>query len=97
MYWDVKKVEARDDYQLYVELADGRKGTFDMKPYLNIGVFKDLRDKEYFEQVGIFLGAVTWPNEQDIAPETLVAGLMQKKNVRPEQTDAVQSKGIARS
>jgi hypothetical protein len=31
------------------------------------------QDKNYFSQVDILFGAVTWPHEQDIAPETLVA------------------------
>ncbi len=75
MYWDVKRVRALDDYEIFVELEDGRKGVFDMKPYLNHGVFKELQHEDYFSQVGIVLGAVTWPHEQDIAPETLVAGL----------------------
>ena len=75
MYWDVKKVRPLDDYEIYVELEDGRKGFFDLKPYLNHGVFRELKDKAYFSKVGVVFGAVTWPHEQDIAPETLVAGL----------------------
>lgn len=75
MYWDVKIVRPLDDYEIYVELEDGRKGVFDLKPYLDHGVFKELRDKNYFSQVKLMFGAVTWPHEQDIAPETLVAGL----------------------
>jgi hypothetical protein len=31
-----------------------------------------LRDVQYFNQVGILFGAVTWPHEQDIAPEILL-------------------------
>ena len=75
MFWDVKIVRPLDNYILYVELEDGRKGTFDMKPYLDHGVFRELRDKVYFSQVYVMFGAVTWPHEQDIAPETLLAGL----------------------
>lgn len=75
MYWDVTTVRPLDDYEIYVELEDGRKGVFDLKPYLNHGVFRELQDKSYFSQVYIMFGAVTWPHEQDIAPETLVAGL----------------------
>jgi hypothetical protein len=75
MYWDVKTVRPLDDYQIYVELEDGRTGIFDLKPYLNHGVFRELQDKSYFSQVDVVLGAVTWPHEQDIAPETLVAEL----------------------
>jgi hypothetical protein len=83
MYWDVEMVRPMEDYQLYVELKDGRRGYFDMKPYLDHGVFRELQDKEYFEQVDVVLGAVTWPHEQDIAPETLLAGL---KPVRQDRS-----------
>ncbi len=73
MYWDVKKVKPLPDYKLYVEIEDGRKGIFDMVPYLNFGVFAELKNTNYFNQVSILFGAVTWPNEQDIAPERLIA------------------------
>jgi len=73
MYWDVKKVRPLPNYCIYVELEDGRKGIFDMKPYLNRGVFQELQDLFYFNQVSILFGAVTWPHEQDIAPETLIS------------------------
>ena len=76
MYWDVKVVKPLSDYRIYVEVEDGRKGVFDLKPYLDHGVFRELRNLHYFNQVGILLGAVTWPNEQDIAPETLLAELL---------------------
>lgn len=76
MYWDVKTVKPLPDYRIYVETEDGRKGIFDLKPYLDHGVFRELRDVYYFNQVGILFGAVTWPHEQDIAPETLLAGLV---------------------
>ena len=73
MYWDVKEVRPLPNYRIYVEIADGRRGIFDLKPYLDHGVFRELRDIHYFNQVGILLGAVTWPHDQDIAPETLLA------------------------
>ncbi|NTV66955.1 MAG: DUF2442 domain-containing protein [Chlorobaculum sp.] len=72
MYWDAKIVKPLPDYRLYVEVEDGRRGVFDMKPYLDLGVFRELKDEHYFNQVGILFGAVTWPHEQDIAPETLI-------------------------
>lgn len=73
MYWDAKFVKPLPDYCIYVEIEDGRQGIFDLKPYLDHGVFRELKDPAYFNRVGIVLGAVTWPNEQDIAPETLLA------------------------
>ncbi len=73
MEWDVKIVKPLSDYRIYVEIADGRKGVFDLKPYLDLGMFRELRNQHYFNQVSVVFGAVTWPHEQDIAPETLVA------------------------
>ncbi|MDD5277573.1 MAG: DUF2442 domain-containing protein [Methylovulum sp.] len=76
MYWDVKRVKPMPDYCIYVELENGQKGLFDLKPYLDCGVFRELKNIHYFNQVGILWGAVTWPNEQDIAPETLLTEMM---------------------
>ena len=76
MYWDVKTVKPLPDFRIYVEIENGRKGIFDLNPYLDHGVFRELRNAHYFNQVGILFGAVTWPNEQDIAPETLVAEMV---------------------
>ena len=76
MYWDAKCVKPLPDYRIYVELENGQKGRFDLKPYLDRGVFRELKNVHYFNQVGILFGAVTWPNEQDIAPETLLAELV---------------------
>jgi Protein of unknown function (DUF2442) len=73
MYWDVLLVKPLSDYRIYVELQDGRRGIFDVKPYLDHGVFRELKDPAYFQRVSTLHGAVTWPHEQDIAPETLLA------------------------
>jgi hypothetical protein len=73
MYWDVTSVAPLPDDRIKVKIMDGRSGIFDLKPYLDHGVFRELRDTHYFNQVGIYFGAVTWPHEQDIAPETLLA------------------------
>ncbi|MFH0351060.1 MAG: DUF2442 domain-containing protein [Chromatiales bacterium] len=83
MYWDVKTVKPLPNYRIYVEIEDGRKGIFDLKPYLDRGVFRELRNVHYFNQVSILFGAVTWPNEQDIAPETLLAEMLPLEETNP--------------
>ena len=75
MEWDVEAVHALEDYEIVVELADGRRGIFDLKPYLHHGIFRELRDQNYFAQAAVMLGVVTWSHGQDIAPETLMDGL----------------------
>ncbi len=73
MYWDIKRVKPLPDYKIYVETMAGRKGVFDVKPYLDFGVFRELRDINYFNQADVKNGSVTWPHKQDISPETLLA------------------------
>lgn len=73
MQWDVVTVSALPEYRVYVETEAGQCGVFDLRPYLDHGVFRELRELAYFNRVGVVLGAVTWPNGQDIAPETLLA------------------------
>jgi hypothetical protein len=73
MHWDVTAVRPLDGHRIHVELADGRRGIFDLTPYLDHGVFRELKDAAYFARVEIQFGAVTWPHGQDIAPETLMA------------------------
>lgn len=85
MHWDVKTVKPLPDYRIYVEIANGKKGVFDLKPYLDHGVFRELRDVHYFTQVGILFGAVTWPHGQDIAPETLLAEMTAAESAMSDQ------------
>ena len=49
-----------------------------MKPYLDAGVFYELRDPEYFKKVKVFFGGIAWPNEQDISSETIEFGMAQE-------------------
>ena len=63
--------KANEDFSLDLKFDDGSVKRFDVTPYLNFGVFSELKDANYFKQVTIAFGTVQWPNEQDIAPETL--------------------------
>jgi len=85
MDWDVMTVKPLSEYRIYVEIADGRKGIFDLRPYLELGEFRELQDTRYFSQVGILLGAVTWPHGQDVAPETLLAEMTPAESATPDQ------------
>lgn len=73
MKWDVKSVRPLPNFMLGIVFCDGRSGVFDMKPYLDFGAFRQLREPGYFAQVSVQWDAVAWPQGQDIAPDTLVA------------------------
>ena len=63
--------KANEDFSLDLRFDDGSVKRFDVTPYLNLGVFRELKDADYFKQVTIAFGTVQWPNEQDISPDTL--------------------------
>lgn len=71
MYPRVKKVVAKSDYKLCIEFNNGKKKIFDMKPYLNFGIFRELKNINYFKKVKSFMGTVVWPHGQDICPDTI--------------------------
>ena len=67
----VRSVLARDDYKLEITFTSGEVGVYDCAPFLDFGVFQELRDIQYFKQATVGLGTVVWPHEQDICPDTL--------------------------
>jgi hypothetical protein len=68
---DVIDIEILPDFRIKVTLLKGTKGIFDVKPYLDKGIFKERRDYNYFKRAKIEFGTITWPNEQDFSPETI--------------------------
>lgn len=56
---------------IQAQRIDGTVRRFDVKPYLDFGVFRELKDLAYFNQVKLAFGTVQWPHEQDFSPDTL--------------------------
>jgi hypothetical protein len=71
MLLDVVYVEPLSEYKLSLEFENQEKRIFDVTPYLEMGVFRQLKDKNIFSRAFIEGGTVMWPGEIDIAPETL--------------------------
>ena len=67
----VKKVKPNKDYTLTITFNNNEVRSFDVSPYLNIGIFKELKDLSVFNTVKPFLGSVQWSNEADLCPDTL--------------------------
>jgi hypothetical protein len=67
----ITHVEARSGYRLHVRFDNGEARLFDVTPYLDRGVFQELRDETYFRRVRPVWGGVEWPHEQDLSADTL--------------------------
>lgn len=71
MYLAVKKVNPIDNHKLILTFENDEVKLFDMSPYLNRGIFKELKDESLFKAVKVSFDSIEWPNEADIDPETL--------------------------
>jgi hypothetical protein len=74
--WRVVRVEARPGLRLHVTFADGTAGEVQLQPFLESArvagtIFEALRDPALFTQAQVELGAVTWPNGADLAPDSM--------------------------
>jgi len=68
----VVKVDANNkDYTLTVTFDNGEVKIFDVKPYLNKGIFTELKNPVYFKAVKVIGGTVSWNDRQDFCPDTV--------------------------
>jgi hypothetical protein len=68
---DIIKVKPEKDYRLRLWFDNGEQGIFDVKPYLDKGIFRALKDVSMFNSVRPFIGSIQWANKADICPDTL--------------------------
>jgi len=71
MYPAVVDVKPLANYQLRLSFSNGEVKRFDMNPYLQMGLFRELTIKGMFETVKVSFDTICWSNEADIDPETL--------------------------
>jgi hypothetical protein len=67
----VLSVKPMEDYKLLLIFDDGKRCIFDVKPFLNKGVFKELKNIKTFNTVRVAWGSIAWKNDIDIASEYL--------------------------
>jgi len=67
----IRNVQPNSDHTLTLVFDNGERKVFDVKPYLDKGIFKELKDLKFFNAVRPFLGSVEWPHGQDFCPDTL--------------------------
>lgn len=71
MYLAIKEVQPHDNYLLLLTFENGERRQFDMKPYLEVGIFKELKDLKLFKTVKTSFDSIEWDNEADFDPEIL--------------------------
>ena len=71
MYLVIKNVKPANDYCLILTFENGEVREFDMKPYLDKGIFKELNNPSIFNSVRVIFDSIEWNNEADFDPEIL--------------------------
>jgi hypothetical protein len=79
----VKYVYPKNDYIIEIIFSNNEKKYFDIKPYLNFGIFQDLKNEYVFNTVKASCGTAVWNNGIDICPDTLYL------ESRPDRVDKV--------
>jgi hypothetical protein len=71
MYPGVKNVKPLTDFKLRLTFENNEERIFDMNPFLNKGIFRELRDTGIFDTVHISFDTIQWENGADLCPEML--------------------------
>lgn len=71
MLIDVVSVQVRPEFQLDLEFENGERRRFDMRPLLSMKPWTRIAAPALFERARVDYGTVVWPDEIDVAPETL--------------------------
>ena len=82
MYLSINKVKPLSDYRLELTFENNEIKIFDVKPYLDTGLFKTLKDDNYFKMVKVSYDTIEWPNGVDLDPEVLY----EKGKVKSKET-----------
>ena len=67
----VSSVRPIDDYRLEVSFENGERRIFDVKPYLDRGLFVRLQNRALFRAARVVAGSVEWPGGLDLSYDTL--------------------------
>jgi Protein of unknown function (DUF2442) len=86
MYPAIKSVVPTEDYMLSIAFDNGETGTLDMKPFLDFGVFRRLKDRSAFKRVRVNFDTIEWDSGIDLDPEFIYE--------KCQQTLAQQDSGV---
>lgn len=67
----VAAVKPLPNYELLLTFSNHEVRRFDVKPYLDKGIFVELKDEDYFRKVALCMDSIAWKSGQDFSPETL--------------------------
>lgn len=67
----IMNIRASSGHKLVARFKNGKIRELDLTRYLNKGVFRELKNEQYFKKVRSIGIGVEWPRQQDLSAETL--------------------------
>lgn len=71
MALEIRTIKIVDGFRLRVTFNNGQVRFFDMRRFLDKGIFRELKNPRYFKKVRVITGGIEWPHEQDLSTDTL--------------------------
>jgi len=78
MYYDVVEIEIIGELTLRIHFTDGLSGTVRFLPSFLYGVFEPLKNPEFFKNLKITDGFISWSDEIDLAPDSMYLAISQQ-------------------
>lgn len=79
MYYDVIEAQIIGELSFKVRFADGLTGKVQFLPSYLYGVFEKLKSPDFFNQIKITDGFVSWGDDEiDLAPDTMYQAISEK-------------------
>ena len=72
----IKDVKANSDYTLQITSTTGVVGIFDVKPYLNLEAFAELKNSDSFKKVINCEYFIEWQCGADLSADSIEAKLL---------------------
>jgi hypothetical protein len=69
----IVEIQTNPDYTLRIVAHDGRKGIFDVRPYLEYEAFGDLKNRDEFMRISNGGYFIEWDCGADLSADTIEA------------------------
>lgn len=90
----VRSVKPQENYCLLLTFENGEKRIFDLNPYLEKPVFRQLKNIALFKTARVVSGSVEWQGEVDLSYDTLY---LESKAAKETQTRRKTNRGKKKS
>jgi hypothetical protein len=67
----IENIATEKGYCLMVKFSDGKIKIIDLSPFLEKGIFTQLRNQDFFDQVKNHNYFISWPGDQELSADTL--------------------------